>query len=466
MKTKFKSIILGLVLAIPILTPAMAHADTATLSLSPASKSVAKGAVLSVSVRENSGAEPVNSVQANLTYPANLLDFVSISSSSAWGIVAQNTGGGGSVQIARGANPAVSGSQVVATVLFRAKADSGTASINFAAGSAVISANSNADVKSGESGGNYTLTAPAPAPAAAPKDTTPPTISSKIVVQEITATTAVVTWTTSEPATSEVNYGPSKSYGIAAVDANAVTNHKVTLTSPLIAPGTKYHLMVKSVDSSGNAVSSADSTFITIGATLEAKVISQTNKPVSGAKVTFGEVSATTDKNGKATFKENLPLGKLTGVVTYKNKQAPATVQLDTLLDKNGKANTATFKIDVSSDLWLKIVILILALALIGALLYRRKNRRLGGPSGGAGAGTGAGVAQSPPANFTTGLKSLPKRLKGLFPKKDSNTPPTTDNTLPNPNVPAVGIIESKSIEPTTITPNPTVDSLPPTTPS
>ncbi|MDP2702661.1 MAG: cohesin domain-containing protein, partial [Candidatus Rokubacteria bacterium] len=335
MKHRIRSWLLGVILALPLFAPFAAYADSATLYLSPASGSVSKGSILTISVRENSGNEPVNSVQANLSYPANLLDFVSISSSSAWGVVAQNSGGGGSVQIARGALPAVSGDQLVASVRFKAKTDSGTASINFASGSAVVSANSNTDVKSGERGGNYTLKAPAPAasaPAEAPKDTIPPKID-KVEATEITATTAVITWTTSEPSTSEVTYGPSQKYGIAAADTNTVTDHKVTLSSPLITPGTKYHYMVKSIDPAGNAASSPDATFTTIGATLEAKVVNQSNKPVSGATVAFGDVSGKTDKNGKVTLK-NLPLGKQTGTVSYRGKQAPAAVQLDTL-DKN-----------------------------------------------------------------------------------------------------------------------------------
>jgi len=426
MKHRIRSWLLGVILTLPLFTPFTTYADTATLYLSPASGSVSKGSILTVSIRENSGNEPVNSVQANLSYPANLLDFVSINSSSAWGVVAQNSGGSGSVQIARGALPAVSGDQLVASVRFRAKTDSGTASINFASGSAVVSASSNKDVKSGERGGSYSLKAAASAPAETPKDTAPPTIT-KVEVKEITATTAVITWTTSEPATSEVTYGPSQKYGIAAADTNTVTDHKVTLSSPLITPGTKYHFMVKSADSAGNAASGPDTTFTTIGATLEAKVVNQSNKPVSGAQVTFGEVSGKTDKNGKVTLK-NLPLGKQTGSVTYKNKQAPATVQLDTLLDKNGKPHSATFKIDIASDLWLRILILLLLMTLAGAFLYRRNGGRFGGP--GSGAGTKPGNFKDFLSKIAAGLKSLPKRLKGRLPKKEINTPTGRHSSL------------------------------------
>lgn len=449
MKYQIRLWLLGTILAFSLFMPFAVYADSATLYLSPASGSVSKGSILTVNVRENSGNEPVNSVQANLSYPANLLDFVSVSSSSAWSVVAENAGGGGSVRIARGALPAVSGDQLVASVRFKAKTDSGTASINFAPGSAVVSANSNTDVKSGERGGNYTLKAPAPVASTPAEDTSPPTIT-KAEAKEITATTAVITWTTSEPATSEVTYGPSQKYGIAAADTNTVTDHKVTLSSPLITPGTKYHFSVKSIDPSGNAVSSPDATFTTVGATLEATVVSQSNKPVSGAKVVFGDVSGTTDKNGKVTL-NNLPLGKQTGTITYKSKQAPATIQLDTLLNKNGKSNTATFKIDVSSDLWLRILVLILLIALIAVLLYRRRNT--GGPSQ-PGSDTGPKKFKNSLFRTTVNLRSLPKRLKGLFPKKenqissDPGISPPKPTTVIQPERQTNIVPQSKVVEP------------------
>lgn len=426
MKHIIKSLLLGVVLIFTLVSSTVpVLADTANLYLSPASSSVSKGSILTVSIRENSGGEPVNSVQANLSYPANLLDFVSASSSSAWGVVAQNSGGGGSVQIARGALPAVSGDQLVASIRFKAKTDSGTANITFAAGSAVISASSNTDVKSGASGGNYTLKAPAPTAEPTPeppKDTIPPTITS-VTAKEISATTAVISWTTSEPATSEVVYGPSVGYGIAAADAANVTDHKITLSSPLITPGTKYHYMVKSVDPAGNAASSPDKTFSTKGAILVAKVVNQKNKPVAGAKVTFGDISGTTDKKGQATLSD-LPLGKQTGTVTFKGKQMPATVNIEKI-DPKGKSVTATFKIDVSSDLWLKIIILLLVAALIGLFFYRRRS---GGPSA-------SGPTPGGPGNKAV---KLLKRLKDLLPKKETKN--STENRSGKPVV-----VESQS---------------------
>src|SRR3569833_2031028 len=95
-----------------------AWAASATLYLSPSSGSVANGDTISVGIRENSGSQAVNGVQANLTYPASLFDVANIISSSAFSIVAQNSYGNGSIQLGRGALPSVTGDQLVATVVF------------------------------------------------------------------------------------------------------------------------------------------------------------------------------------------------------------------------------------------------------------------------------------------------------------------------------------------------------------
>lgn len=427
MSKSIRSLFLGIVTAFPIFASAIpVSAASASLSLSPASSSVSKGSTLTVSIRENSGSEPVNSVQANLSYPANLFDYVSTSNSSAWGVIAETSGGGGSVRVARGANPAVTGSQVVATVRFKAKTDTGTASISFASGSAVVSANDNKDIMSGSSGGSYILKAPAPAAAPAveaPKDTAPPTID-KVEAIEITATTAVITWITSEPASSEVVYGPSEAYGLSASDGALVTDHKLTLSSPLITPGTKYNYIVKSKDAAGNATSSPNASFTTVGGVLIAKVVNQKNKPVFGAKVTFGEISAVTDKKGEATLK-NLPVGQQTGTVTYKGKQTPASVNIEKV-DASSKPVNATYKIDTSSDLWLKIVILLLLASLVGLFFYRRRGGGRVPPSDGS-----AGGNVSKAAQLLAGLRTLPKRLKDLLPKKETRKSSNIDQISP-----------------------------------
>ena len=359
----------GLLLLTTSFNPMPAKAASATLSLSPSSSSVSQGNTLTITVRVNSD-EPINGVQANLSYPANLLDFVSIGSTSAFSVVAQNSGGGGSVQIGRGALPAVSGSQSVATVRFKAKTNAGTATISFAGGSSVASASSNSNIMTGSSGGNYTLKAPAVAAVVqeAPKDTVAPTIKDVRAV-EITHNTAIITWTTSEPSSSTVEYGPTNAYGLVATDSTMVTEHKITLNSPAMIPATKYHFMVKSTDPAGNSVSGEDGTFSTKGAQLNVSVLNQNKKPVSGAKVTLAEKSAITDKNGKAQISD-LPVGKVYGTVEFKGSKTVVSADIKPIDPKKVQELPLNIETKTNSPL-----VLIIPAILIGALLaigYKR----------------------------------------------------------------------------------------------
>lgn len=73
---------------------------------------------------------------------------------------------------------------------------------------------------------------------------------------------AVITWTTDEPATSQVEYGLNTDYGsLTDLDSNLVTSHSVTITG--LVPETLYHYRVRSQDANGNEAISIDHTFTT-----------------------------------------------------------------------------------------------------------------------------------------------------------------------------------------------------------
>jgi hypothetical protein len=279
------------------IAPAASAAGTASMYLVPSSGTYAPGAVISVGVYEDSGSDQVNAVQANLTYSTSTLTFSSISDSSAFGVDAQSTGGGGSVQIGRGAISPVSGAQLVATVRFTASA-AGSASISFASGSAVVRSSDNQNESLSTSGGSYTVSAPAPPPSSPPPtssggstkkttsgstshSTTPapspspspnsgpapaaPTVLtiSSISSQIVDPDSVKVSWKTSLDASSEVQYGISTKYILSASDATMTKDHllalsQLNLTRPLV-----YHYVVKSVDANGNQVTSKDMTFST-----------------------------------------------------------------------------------------------------------------------------------------------------------------------------------------------------------
>jgi carbonic anhydrase len=81
-------------------------------------------------------------------------------------------------------------------------------------------------------------------------DTTPPVISN-VGAGNITMTTAVITWTTDEPADSAVRYGTDTGLGLSASAAHLVTDHRVSLGG-LIPGNTTYYYEVESVDAAGN----------------------------------------------------------------------------------------------------------------------------------------------------------------------------------------------------------------------
>ena len=100
--------------------------------------------------------------------------------------------------------------------------------------------------------------------AALGSDTTPPVIAD-VTVSAITETSATISWTTNEPADTQVEYGLTTTYGtLTPLDASLVISHAVTLSG--LTAGTVYHYRVISKDAAQNVAVSADATFTTSAA--------------------------------------------------------------------------------------------------------------------------------------------------------------------------------------------------------
>ena len=118
-------------------------------------------------------------------------------------------------------------------------------------------------------------------------DTIPPVISN--IVTTPSSTSATITWTTNELATSRVDYGLADTYGSFVSDPTLVTSHSIQLTG--LSSSITYHFKVTSADNSGNPASSADLTFTTTSpatvsdapAALSATVISDSQIDLSWA---------------------------------------------------------------------------------------------------------------------------------------------------------------------------------------
>lgn len=133
-------------------------AASASLYLSPACGPAFNGSNLTVDVHVDSGSTAINAVQSDLTYSSSQFNVVSVTVASGWTQAQNDTSTPGSILFA--AFPANSpfsttGDQKVATIVFQAKAASGTASVSFANSSAVAEASDSANILTKTTGGTY-----------------------------------------------------------------------------------------------------------------------------------------------------------------------------------------------------------------------------------------------------------------------------------------------------------------------
>ena len=112
-------------------------------------------------------------------------------------------------------------------------------------------------------------------------EVTAPVISG-VTATNIATTSATITWTTDEVATSQVEYGLTTEYGSSTtLDSNLVTGHSVNLTG--LSSFKTYHYRVKSTDAAGNPATSTDHVFTTIDLTRPTNpVVSDDGKSTTG----------------------------------------------------------------------------------------------------------------------------------------------------------------------------------------
>jgi hypothetical protein len=116
-------------------------------------------------------------------------------------------------------------------------------------------------VRSRDAAGNLAVSSGRTFATASSIDITPPVISN-VSSSNITSTSAVVTWTTNEPASSQVEYGLTTDYGSSTnLNPNPVTFHSRTITG--LTPNTQYNYRAFSNDGAGNSAASSNFTFTT-----------------------------------------------------------------------------------------------------------------------------------------------------------------------------------------------------------
>ncbi len=376
-KTLSKILIAVLVLGASSLSTASSVNAGGSLYLSPSGASVASGSSISLYVRVNA-TSAVDAVQANLSYPADKLTFLSSYGGGAFEIQAENSGGNGSIRIGRGTLSAKSGDNLIATISFRAVPSSGSASIGFTAGSEAVKGGS--VVASATSGATITFTEPAPAAKPKPKDKKVPKISD-IQVKNVGLNTATVTWKTNEKASSIVEYGPSKKLGLVTSNSKLAKSHKVSLSKKLLLAGSKYYYQVRSKDKAGNVAKSKVTSFKTKGYSIKLKILDERGNPLEKVKVKLipGLEETTTSETGVAIFTD-VAAGKHFVNVTVGEQVLAAQIEVEESTDPETVQNievkiagvAAKNAIDIPDAVYLGIIV-VLVIFVAGLVWWGRK---------------------------------------------------------------------------------------------
>lgn len=153
-------------------------------------------------------------------------------------------------------------------------------------------------VVSKDSAGNTTTSPDFSFTTAAPVDITPPVVSN-IQVVNITSSSAVVTWTTNEPSTTQVEFGSGGNYSASTALKTALeTVHSAEIAG--LKSFTSYSYRVVSTDNAGNTAVSPGSTFTT--SNLPPVVSSFSASPSSGiAPLQVQFTASVTDSDGSIT---------------------------------------------------------------------------------------------------------------------------------------------------------------------
>lgn len=172
LRNKFQTSVsvLGVTMALALPVSAQA-AGAASFSLAPSAGSSNVNEAFSVSIYENSGAEAVNSLQADVNFDSAKVQLTGFSAGAFTCPITPNNGSSVSIGCALFGGGSVTGGQLVGTLSFKAIAGNGSASISIASSSLIARSSDSTDIWNHAAVGTaVTMTTPAPAPApAAPK---------------------------------------------------------------------------------------------------------------------------------------------------------------------------------------------------------------------------------------------------------------------------------------------------------
>ncbi len=212
-------------------------AATASIYITPANANVSLGSTLTIDIRENSSTEIIDTVEANLTYDATKLQFLSIdASNSAFDLGGPSSSdGNGSISIVRAKTvTSLTNDQLVASVSFRL-IGTGTTPVSFASSSKIIRTSDKVNVLTVMTPASYTI-----------NDTSAPTVPSGLTADTRTVNSIAFSWTASTDNNAVTGY---KIYrGGVQIGTTASTNY----THTGLTPNTPYSYTVAAYDNVPN----------------------------------------------------------------------------------------------------------------------------------------------------------------------------------------------------------------------
>jgi hypothetical protein len=169
------------------------------------------------------------------------------------------------------------------------------------------------------------------------------------VTATTTSTSATITWTTAVPASSQIAYGTTTSYGgSSALSSNMVTTHSAALTS--LTAGTTYHYRVLSADSTGVMVTGLDNVFTT-SAAISVSVSPSTATVASGGTQQFS-AQVTNTSNTAVTWSATSGTVSTTGLFTAPTVTATKSVTVTaTSAADNAKSASATVTVNAAAGM-------------------------------------------------------------------------------------------------------------------
>lgn len=348
--------------------------------ISPASKSVQKGSNVTVDVRINPGGA-TDGVEATIGYDASKLQFVSSSGAgSPYTIELTNTGGSGTVSIARGilGGTVSANNSLVAKVTFKALAGSGSAVLDLSGNSTTGGAYNGPAATDGTISFTTPVVTPPPTtpnppsnpdpdPDPTPSNPNPPssgggsgggsggsgsggsgggsstpttpttnpgeaqTTASKrvITLRKLLYKRAVFQITGPKPFSTYIKYGVGDQLNFSTKPTKFRTKHTVSLNNPLLVPGTTYSYVVVTTNAAGKVEQTETRTLKTKGYTVSVTVTDKQNRPLKNQMVTLHSdpITARTNSDGLATF-EDVPPGNHTLEFEQNGKKASQPIEV------------------------------------------------------------------------------------------------------------------------------------------